>query len=356
VNSSRLSGIAALGALALVLSGCAGDEQAAVGVDSLSIATLGPVTPSEQAFVDRMNELSEGSITLDVTENWAGSGDGPDEIALTEAVAAGDVDIAWVTVRSLRAIGITGIDALEAPMMIQTHDQQRAVALGVPAELLMRKLRNSPVQALAMLPGPVLYPITSGTPLLSAADWAGATFQVGAAGGAEALTAETLGATASEGDGGAADVVNGSVQAAAAAPGDLPAAGVAKDGPVMSASMALWPRMSMIIINRDVLDRLTSRQNGFLQGSVVRAQDSAMAAGPDLEAQVAAACEAGALFGISTQAEIDEMRELVSSVYSKLSEDKADAKLLTAIEEAVKRHAGTGALVIPKACRWVAPK
>lgn len=357
MNSSRLSGIAALGALAFVLGGCSGGEQVTTGVDSLSIATLGAVTPDQQAFMDRMNELSEGSIALDMNENWTGSGGDSDEIALTKAVAAGDVDMAWVTVRSLSALGIEGIDALEAPMLIQTHDQQRAVALGVPAELIVSALRNSPVEGLAMLPGPTEYPIASGAPLLAPGDWAGKTIQVGATSPVESLTAKTLGATPStDGTGGAADVVSGSVQAATDHPGDLVAAGVVKDGPVMTSNVALWPRMTMVLINRDVLDRLSSRQNGFLEGAVVRAKDSAMSTPPDFTTQIADACAAGALFGIATGDQVEAFRSAIAPVYAKLADDPKNGKLFAAIQDAVKRHAGTGNLSIPAACRWTAPE
>lgn len=356
MNSSRLTGIAAIGALGLVLSGCVGGEQTITGIDSLSIATLGPVDSSEQAFLDRMNELSEGSIDLQVADNWHGSGAESDEIALAKAVLAGDVDLAWVTVRSLRAIGAKGIDALEAPLLVQTHDQQRAVALGMPAELIENALRNMPVAGLALLPGPIEYPIASGTPLIAPGDWAGRTIQVGASSPAESAAAEALGATPStDGAGGAADVVNGAVEAATADPRDLIAAGVVEGGPVMTANVALWPRMSVVLINREVLDRLSSRQHGFLDGSVVRAQDIAMSEAPDLSAAVSEACDAGARFGSATEDQITALREAVKPVYSQLSGDPVEAKLLEAVQDAVKRHAGTGELTVSKKCRWKAP-
>lgn len=352
---SRLTGVAALGALGLLLSGCVGEE-AVSGVDELSVATLGTVTPSQQAFLDRMDELSEGTIDVDVSENWQGSGGDSDEVALTEAVAAGDVDIAWVTVRSLRAIGVTGIDALEAPLLIQTHDQQRAVALGVPGELITMALRNTAVEGLAVMPGPIEYPIASGAPLLATSDWAGKTVQVGASSPAEAATVEALGATAStDGDGGAADVVTGDVQAAAADPVDLVDAGVVLGGPVMTANVALWSRMEIVLINRDVLDRLSNRQHGFLDASVVRAQDVSLSVPPDLATAVTDACAAGAQFALASADQLTALHEAVKPVYDQLSKDPDEAKLLTAIREAVKQRAGTGALGPASTCLWVAP-
>lgn len=353
---TRLSGIAALGAATLVLTGCAGDQQAATGVDTITIATLGTVSPSEQAFVDRMNELSEGTITIQITENWTGSGEDPDEIALTKAVAAGEIDMAWVTIRSLAAIGADGIDALEAPLLVRTHDQQRAVALGVPGELITNSLRDTGVEGLALLPGPQLYATAAGAPLRDVADWAGKTVQVGVSSPAETAGVEALGASPStDGTGGAADVASGAVQAAAAGPAELVPAGAGKEGPFLTANVSLWPRMSMIVINDGVRDQLSSRQHGFVDGSVARAQTVAMAA-PDTETVIAEACKAGVRFGIASADQLAALQEAVQPAYDALASDARDKRLLEAIQDVVKRNAGSGALSITKKCRWVAPE
>ncbi|MEO8093916.1 MAG: hypothetical protein ABI632_03180 [Pseudolysinimonas sp.] len=354
--SPRLSGIAVLGTLALVLSGCSSDSQTNVGVNEIRLATLGSVDASQQAFIDRMNQLSEGSMTLTVTQNWTPSGGSDsDEVAITKAVLAGDIDIAWVTVRSLTSIGVTGIDALETPFLVQTHDQQRAVALGVPGELITDSMRKLPVAGLALLPGPEQFPLASGAPLLAGADWTGKTVQVSSLNAIESAAVQALGATPSaDGPSSVADVVAGTTEVTTADPADLVASGVVKAGPFLS-NVALWPRMSMILINRDVLDRLSNRQHGFLDGSVVRAQDIAMAT-PDTSTTISDACAAGVLFAPATADQLTALLATVQPVYTALAADPTEAKLLASIQDAVKRTAGNGAFPVPKKCRWVAPK
>ena len=122
----------------------------------------------------------------------------------------------------------------------------------------------------------------------------------------------------------------------------------------MTSNLALWPRMSMIVINRDVLDSLSSRQHGILEGAVVRSQDLAMAA-PDIPAVVKDACKAGAKFGSVTADQLAALTEAVQPVYTKLSDNPAEAKLLKAIQDAVKVNAGTGALTVAKSCKYVPP-
>jgi TRAP-type C4-dicarboxylate transport system substrate-binding protein len=355
VSISRLSGVAVIGALALALSGCVGSAQTTVGVDTLRVALLGPITPSQQAFVDRMNELSAGTVTLNVTENWKpASGGGNVEDELAKAVLAGDVDMAWVPVRSLGAIGIKGIDALEAPMLIQTHDQQRAVALGVPGELISNALRTTKVAALAVIPGPEQYPVASGAPLVDISDWTGKTVQVSSQNKLEAETLQTLGASAGDGTGSVADLVGGSIQATTADPSELVSGGATGTGPYLTTNIALWPRMSIVLINRSVEDQLTNRQHGFVNGAVVRSQDLAMA-DPDIPTIAKDACAAGVKFATAKADQVTAIQAAVQPVLASLAGDPAEAKLLDAIQDVVKKNAGNGGFTVPKNCRYVAP-
>jgi TRAP-type C4-dicarboxylate transport system substrate-binding protein len=353
-----LSGLAALAAAALLLSGCVGEEQAVVGVDELHVAVLGDVTPAQQAFLDRMDELSEGSIVVDVEDNWEGAGGDSAEVALAKAVLAGDVDIAWVPVRALTAVGAKGIDALQAPMLIQTHDQQRAVALGVPGEMIRNSLRNTGVTALAMLAGPTLYPVAAGQPLTDVSQWAGKTVAVGAAGASnatESATVEAFGGTPAIADGSVvASIVGGAAQAGVSSLDDLVTGGTTAEGPIITGNVPLWPEMSMIIANSSLLDRLSSRQHGFLDGSVVRAQDASMAE-PDLATLTQSACAIGLVFGYASADQLAAYQDATKPVIAALEKDPAEARLLEAIQDAVKQNAGAGIISGGTACLWVAP-
>jgi TRAP-type C4-dicarboxylate transport system substrate-binding protein len=358
VLSLRMPGIAAAGVLALLLTSCVGEEQQVVGVDSLTVATLGDVTAPQQAFLDRLDELSEGAIAVDLQENWTPSGDagGSDEEALTLAVASGDVDVAWVTVRSLSAIGITGIDSLEAPLLIQTPEQQREVATGLAGEIVTRQLKGTAIEGLSIFPGPLQYPVANGAPIMDVGDWAGKTVQYTPGDNDQSAVAQaitTLGGTpTSDGQDPIADLVAGTVQVSTANPADLIAGGATATGPFMTGTYALYPVMEMVIINRSVLDRLSTRQHGFLEGAVERAQDLSMAE-PDLATPVAEACTAGLFFGMINFDQLAAVQAAVQPVYDAL--EKEEPKLYEAVSEAVKRNAGSGILPVPEACYWVAP-
>ncbi|HEX7834442.1 MAG TPA: hypothetical protein VF479_03110, partial [Pseudolysinimonas sp.] len=275
------------------------------------------------------------------------------------AVHDGDVDIAWVTVRSLRAIGLTGADSLEAPLLIQTHAQQREVATGLAGEIITREVKKLGVEALVMLPGPEQYPVASGAPLLDIADWVGKTVEYAPTESADSVAAlgiSAFGATPSTGGTTpVADVVSGAVPVATANPVDLVAGGATKEGPFLTANLPLWPRMSMVIINSDVLDRFSTRQHGFLEGAIERAQDLDMA-DPDQVTPVAEACDAGILFGVASADQLAAYRTAVQPIYDSLSTDKKEGTLFKAIQDAVSRSIGTGSFPVPKGCKWKAPE
>jgi TRAP-type C4-dicarboxylate transport system substrate-binding protein len=360
VISSRLPAVSAAAVAALLLTSCAGEPQQVVGIDSLTVATLGAVTPAQQAFIDRLRELSEGSISVDLQENWQPSGgdSGSDEEALTTAVASGDVDVAWVTMRSLTAIGITGVDAIEAPLLIQTHAQQREVATGLAGEMMMRQLRETDIEGLAMLPGPQQFPVASGAPLLDIADWVGKTVEYAPGSNPDsvaALTISAFGATPSaDGSAPVPDVVSGSVQAATANPADMAVGGATEAGPYLTANLPLWPQMSAIVMNRTVYERLSTRQSGFIEAAVERAQDLAMTP-PDLTTPVTEACAAGVRFAIASADQVAAYQAAVQPIYDQLKADKEEGKIFDAIFEAVTRTVGVGSFPVAKACRWVAP-
>ena len=295
-------------------------------------------------------------------ENWTPSGDdgGSIEEALTAAVAAGDVDVAWVTVRSLSAIGVTGIDSLEAPLLIQTPEQQREVATGLAGEIVTRQLKDTDIEGLSIFPGPAAVPGGERGADPGCRGLGGQDRRVHA--GQTTIspwspqTITTLGGTPS--------VRRRRTRSPTWSPAPCrwpprtrptwsPAARPAT-GPFMTGTCPLFPVMEMVIINRGVLDRLSTRQHGFIEGAVERAQDLSMAE-PDLATPVNEACAAGLLFGIATTDQFAALQAAVQPIYDALAEDPKEAKLFEAIQDAVKRNAGSGALPVPAACYWVAP-
>src|SRR3954454_21776513 len=77
-------------------------------------------------FVNAVTDVSEGSITLDVDESFAG-GRPEDEAAVIDAVRAGTADIGLIGSRGLHDAGVPSFDALQAPFLIASYEQEAAV-------------------------------------------------------------------------------------------------------------------------------------------------------------------------------------------------------------------------------------
>ena len=123
----------------------------------------------------------------------------------------------------------------------------------------------------------------------------------------------------------------------------------------MTGNFPLFPVMEMVIINRDVLDRLSTRQHGFIEGAVERAQDLSMAE-PDLrDPGQRGLRRRPVLRDRDAPTRSTALQAAVQPIYDALAADPKEAKLFEAIQEAVKRNAGSGALPVPAACIWVAP-
>src|SRR5699024_2862391 len=102
------------------------------------------------AWSAEVRRRTNNSITFDVKSSY---GDAPGwdakEQAVLAAVAAGDVDLAWVAARAIPAFA-----PLHSPMLIDSHDLQAEVfAAGIPDRILQDAGIDG-VTGLGVLPGP----------------------------------------------------------------------------------------------------------------------------------------------------------------------------------------------------------
>ncbi len=126
-------------AVALIAAGCAPTDRTGGELPPeavvLELASPTDGTPAQLgAYIDLVEELSDGSIHITVTSNWAShSGPGNAEQATLDDVAAGEVDMAWVGTRAFDDLGRNAFPALHAPLLVDSYNLQRAVFdAGIP--------------------------------------------------------------------------------------------------------------------------------------------------------------------------------------------------------------------------------
>ena len=85
--------------------------------------------PWIDAFIDKVSKDSGGTITVVPEYNAGGGNEGvPGEIVVAGQVMAGDVELALVPVRGWNDVGVTSLQALEAPLLVDSDALLTAVA------------------------------------------------------------------------------------------------------------------------------------------------------------------------------------------------------------------------------------
>jgi TRAP-type transport system periplasmic protein len=160
----------------LVVSGCtsavdkAGGEK---GPPAVVLHVLNTRAGEElQPFVDKVNELSEGSLRLEVENKWHKTSLSSERDAI-HATQAARTDLAVVPARAWHGVGVTSFDALIAPLTVDSLAlQQKVLATTMPTDM-MEGLTPLNLTGIGVLPGPMRRPAGITRSLLGPADYRG---------------------------------------------------------------------------------------------------------------------------------------------------------------------------------------
>jgi TRAP-type C4-dicarboxylate transport system substrate-binding protein len=147
-------------ALALVSGACSGGGDKAGGDDRtapvvLTLASNQAFLPGQLAqFPADVDRLSGGTVRIEFKGNWRV--DQPDqEMGLITDVQAGQADLAWVGSRVFDEVGVTSLQPLVAPFLIDSYDLEGKVFdSGLPQQML-QGLDAIGLTGVGILPGPM---------------------------------------------------------------------------------------------------------------------------------------------------------------------------------------------------------
>jgi TRAP-type C4-dicarboxylate transport system substrate-binding protein len=353
-----LAVIAALAAGGCSSDGTGGDKAGGAGEPAvLRMANAYgdlDVVPAVQDFVSQVKARSGGNLRIQVTSRWGDYADDAEQ-QVVRAVAAGKADLGWAGARVFDTMGVTGFQALQAPMLIDTYALEKAVvASDMPGQML-QGLDKVGVRGLGVLPDGLRKPIAVKHPLLGVGDWRGITFgTLKSAGQAQAI--RSLGATPMEVFRRSRNeaLLDGRLQGLEMDLLVYEHGGPVQPAPYVTANVTLWPQMDVLVANPGRLARLTGQQRGWLQQA---AQDAAggVAALADRDAQsVKVACQSGTRFATASRADLASMRRAFAPVYASLEQDPQTKAFIERIQ-ALKRSTAAGAsLAIPAGCTGTA--
>lgn len=323
-------------AILLLASGCSSDPPTSTsGPTTLVLAHLDNDLlgdPAAQWFIDEVADVSGGALQIEFANECCGR-DADNQSVLANGVASGDFDLGWLAVRGLEDLGVTAFRGLEAPLLIDRYAAEAAVLDSeIPASLLPA-LDALKITGIAIEPGMLRRPISSGTVLNSPADFAGLVFWT-VPSSLSAASLAALGAAPSQvaNDERNSGLEDGSIDAAENSIFWQVSTQHVPD-PVITRNLALWPRFSALVANPEALARLSEEQTGWLQ----KAADAVARRAMDVAAVDAAVvddyCAAGGkLSVVPSRAEWDAALE---PVYAELESDPQTSALLEEIRSVI---------------------
>lgn len=242
------------------------------------------------------------------------------EAELLDAVAAGDIDMAFVGARAFPRF-----DALLAPLLVDSYDLQEAVFdAGIP-QAMLADLGVDNLVGIAVTPGPFRKVMGVDRTIDQAGDLTGALVNTDDTALAEA-TFDALGATAVPGGG--IDEVNIFAIQLQAIPGN----GYEDDAISLTANLNMWPRPLVIVMNAEVYNALTPDQQAVLAEAATMAADAATVASKREDAEaLEAICTSPMTIIQMSDAELDALVSLVDPLYADLRQDPVTASELDAI-------------------------
>jgi TRAP-type C4-dicarboxylate transport system substrate-binding protein len=350
---------AATAAFAMALGGCTVGGPAGSPPDPATVTLFhidgGPeLDPSVGWFVDRVAELSDGALIVEVTHGCCGE-DVDVEEDLIAAVADGDADLGWVGTRVLGDLGVTDLAAMTAPMFVDEYELQQEAAVSDEAMQALGALDELGVVGLAVMPGSLRVPLSSDAPVLTLGDWQGRTVasfhSTAAATGLEELGAVPLDVSFTERDEGLADGSISTLENSLVML-DLDREKIV---PYATTNLVLWPRSSVLIADPTLSDRLSERQLALIERAARDVVDRTGELAVLDEAAIVSACEAGARFAEASWTALEEMRDALGASHGDLMKDQAAAPLYDAIFELKRQRGKISTPDIPGGCTGAAP-
>lgn len=299
--------------------------------------------PAVARFVEMVEELSSGRLTVRVESDYGG------EDRVIEGVAAGDADLGWSGTRGFDTVGIDAFQPLHAPFLITSYAAQAAVVQDLLAEELLGSLEPLGLTGLGLAADQLRMPAAVETPLLTPDHFAGLVMRTFPseiqAEGIEALGAEpTTEGHPADGDG---------VEAIETMWWTYQEQHQAGYVPFVTHNAVLWPRTIAVFANSEALAALDDEARGWVEQAAAEAAEwSVEHAADEVDAHIESACTDGARIATATPDQLAELRSAVEPVYEAMRADEAQADTLQRIETLVAGATAEAPPQLPDGCAY----
>ena len=302
---------------------------------TLRLATPEELNLPSQPFVDRfvatVAEASGGSMTIEPIFNAAGQGAGKEQI-VAGRVISGDVDLAVVPVRAWSDLGVTSLEALGAPFLIDNDALLKAVTTDdALLQPLLDGMQEQGLVGLAVWPEDLRHPFTfeaNGAPLVSPNDFKGQSIWA-IKSKTQQEVIETLGATMFEADVLDAAVADGSLRGVES--GLWAGAAGLPGPPTATADVTLYPKIQVIVVEDAVWSRLSPEQQAIVKSAATAARDLAIEDHRSDADLAKTFCAGGGEVVLAGPDNVAKFMDAAKPIYDRLEGDPLTATALDAI-------------------------
>lgn len=319
---------------------------------TLMLGSSNPSSDDELFFAREAASRSGGTLEISLRSNLYGEASTNEQLVVRD-LTTGRLSLAWDPTRVWDLEGVTSMQALQAPFLIDSFPLLERVIVGPLSGDLLSGSRKKGVVGLGLATENLRRPLGAKEPLTSLDDFSGARINVIASelsnATMRALGAQpiSVGAGRLLGEALAAGRVDAAETAIEAVYSNR-YAGIAK---YMTSDVVFFPKVIAIDANERAFQALTPAQQTALRGAAqATAERSTAAAAAREKADAAALCRAGLKFAAATPARLGALVAAVQPVYEALGRDPLTARLVADIRALKQRTAHGPGLALPPGC------
>ena len=245
---------------------------------------------------------------------------------VAEMVRRGDVDLGVVPARAFDELGVTSLQALQAPFLLTGDDALDAVVTGTLRDDLMSGLPAAGYEGLALWPDELRHPFSFGAPILKLGDFRG----VSVLSPFSRRSWDLMGALGAQPQ----DPNDRTVTAGGAEAGYRTTANVNRPG-VITGNVTFYPKIQALVAGSSTFSRLTDEQQRFVREAATATTAWVVEHRQHEDAAEATYCRGGGVVVLADASDRGAIEAAAAPVYADLETDPLTKRLIGEIWDIV---------------------
>jgi TRAP-type C4-dicarboxylate transport system substrate-binding protein len=304
------------------------------------------LNPAVRFFAARVAKLSQGALRIQITFQAAGDKIAEVEQRTVRMVQAGRFDLGSVGSRTWDKLGVTSLEALQAPFLITSYPLlDRVVTSGI-ADRMLGGLRSQHVIGLALIPDQLRQPVGLDRALVSLSDFAGARVRIQPSRVTSSLM-RALGATPVE----VANAKVGSAIGHHRIDGEELSLGNAPSSGTVTGNVTFFAKAVTLFAGGPAYQRLTAQQRDVLMEAAKQTLEHVIATSPTESGLAEAFCrQSGARIVFASKSQLAALVRASQPVYAELERNAETRSFIAKIRRLRATTPAPPRLVVPPSC------